>query len=483
MRKKVQIFAGVFFLLLMAGMSARANMQAYASLASDSIDTDKDTVVAEIPRPVEGSVVDEVIWVVGDEPILKSDVEMTRLQMEAEGEKFPGDPDCSIPEQLAVQKLFLHQAEIDSIEVTESEIIASIDDQINYWIQLIGSKEKLEEYRKQSVTQMRQQMHDDFKNRQMIQRMKEELVKDINISPAQVREYFRNLPADSIPFVPTEVEVEILTVQPKISQDEINRVKEELREYTERINRGETTFGTLARLYSEDPGSARLGGELDYVGRGMLDPAFANVAFNLTDPKKISKIVESEYGYHIIQLIDKRGDKIKVRHILLKPRIDPEAIETMQNRLDTLSVDIRANKLSFEDAVTLISDDKDTKNNRGLMANTSQTGMRTSKFQMRELPTEVARVVDTMKVNGISSPFQMVNSRGKTVCAIVKLVSRTEGHRATITEDFQVMKDIVTAKEREDALREWVINKIKSTYVRMNERYKSCDFEYEGWVK
>lgn len=483
MRKKVQIFAGVFFLLLMAGMSARANKQAYASLASDSIDTDKDTVVAEIPRPVEGSVVDEVIWVVGDEPILKSDVEMTRLQMEAEGEKFPGDPDCSIPEQLAVQKLFLHQAEIDSIEVTESEIIASIDDQINYWIQLIGSKEKLEEYRKQSVTQMRQQMHDDFKNRQMIQRMKEELVKDIKISPAQVREYFRNLPADSIPFVPTEVEVEILTVQPKISQDEINRVKEELREYTERINRGETTFGTLARLYSEDPGSARLGGELDYVGRGMLDPAFANVAFNLTDPKKISKIVESEYGYHIIQLIDKRGDKIKVRHILLKPRIDPEAIETMQNRLDTLSVDIRANKLSFEDAVTLISDDKDTKNNRGLMANTSQTGMRTSKFQMRELPTEVARVVDTMKVNGISSPFQMVNSRGKTVCAIVKLVSRTEGHRATITEDFQVMKDIVTAKEREDALREWVINKIKSTYVRMNERYKSCDFEYEGWVK
>ena len=483
MRKKIQIFAGVFFLLLMAGMSARANKQAYASLASDSIETDKDSVVAEIPRPVEGSVVDEVIWVVGDEPILKSDVEMTRLQMEAEGEKFPGDPDCSIPEQLAVQKLFLHQAEIDSIEVTESEIIASIDDQINYWIQLIGSKEKLEEYRKQSVTQMRQQMHDDFKNRQMIQRMKEDLVKDIKISPAQVREYFRNLPADSIPFVPTEVEVEILTVQPKISQDEINRVKEELREYTERINKGETTFGTLARLYSEDPGSARLGGELDYVGRGMLDPAFANVAFNLTDPKKISKIVESEYGYHIIQLIDRRGDKIKVRHILLKPRVDPEAVETLQARLDTLSTDIRANKLSFEDAVTLISDDKDTKNNRGLMANTSQTGMRTSKFQMRELPTEVARVVDTMKVNGISSPFQMVNSRGKTVCAIVKLVSRTEGHRATITEDFQVMKDIVTAKEREDALREWVINKIKNTYVRMNERYKSCDFEYEGWVK
>ncbi len=483
MRKKIQTFAGVFFLLLMAGMSARANKSAYASLANDSVDTEKDSVVASVPRPIEGSVVDEVIWIVGDEPILKSDVEMTRLQMEAEGAKFGGDPDCTIPEQLAVQKLFLHQAAIDSIEVTESEVISSIDDQINYWIQLIGSKEKLEEYRKQSVTQMRQQMHDDFKNRQLIQRMREELVKEVKVSPAQVREYFRNLPEDSIPFVPTEVEVKILTVQPKISQEEINRVKDQLREFTDRINKGETTFGTMARLYSEDPGSARLGGEMDYVGRGMLDPAFANVAFNLTDPKKISKIVESEYGYHIIQLIDKRGDKIRVRHILLKPRVEPEAIETMTHRLDSLCTDMRAGKVSFEEAVSVISDDKDTKNNHGLMANTSRTGMRTSKFQMKDLPTEVARVVDTLEVNGISAPFQMVNSRGKTVCAVVKLVSRVEGHRATITEDFQVMKDIVEAKEREEVLHQWVVDKIKSIYVRMNERYKDCDFEYEGWVK
>lgn len=483
MRKKTQIFAGILLLLLIAGMSAHANKGTYTFHAKDSVANGKDSAIAIIPRPAEGSIVDEVIWVVGDEPILKSDVEMTRLQAESEGAKFPGDPDCSIPEQLAVQKLFLHQAEIDSIEVTESEVVAGIDDQINYWIQLIGSKEKLEEYRKQSVTQMRQQMHDDFKNRQMIQRMKEELVKDIKVSPAQVREYFNDLPADSIPFVPTEVEVEVLTMQPRISQEEINRVKDELRDYTDRVNKGETTFGTLARLYSEDPGSARLGGELDYVGRGMLDPSFANVAFNLTDPKRISKIVESEFGYHIIQLIDKRGDKIKVRHILLKPRVNPQAIEAAQSRLDSISNDIRAGKFSFEEAVAVLSDDKDTKNNHGLMANTSQTGTRTSKFQMKDLPTEIARVVDTMKVNEVSKPFQMINSRGKTVCAIVKLVSRTEGHRATITEDFQVMKDIVTAKEREKALHDWVIDKIKTTYVRMNDRYKNCDFEYEGWIK
>lgn len=483
MRKNTQILAFFFAMLLLAGLSAHAHKSLSVPASNDSAVNKNDSVTTQIPRPVSGSIVDEVIWVVGDEPILKSDVEMTRLQAEAEGVKFRGDPDCSIPEQIAVQKLFLHQAAIDSIEVTESEVLNSIDEQINYWIQLIGSKEKLEEYRKQTVTQMRQQMHDDFKNRQLIQRMKEKLVEDIKVSPAQVREYFHDLPADSIPFVPTEVEVEIITMQPKVSQEEINRIKDELREYTDRVNKGETTFRTLASLYSEDPGSARLGGELDYMGRGMLDPAFANVAFNLTDPKKISKIVESEYGFHIIQLIDKRGDKIKVRHILRKPRVDPEAIDISMNRLDSLANFIREGKVTFEDAASRVSDDKDTRNNRGLMANTSQTGMRTSKFQMKDLPTEVARVIDTLKVNQVSAPFQMINSKGKTTCAIVKLVSRIEGHRATITEDFQVMKDIVTDKEREKVLHDWVVDKIKNTYVRMNDNYKNCEFEYQGWIK
>ena len=430
-----------------------------------------------------GSIVDEVIWVVGDEAIVKSDVEVTRLQSEADGIKFVGDPDCSIPEQIAVQKLFLHQAAIDSIEVSESEVMQGIDDQINYWVSMIGSREKLEEYRKQSITQMRQQMHDDFKNRQLIQKMKQELVKDIKVSPAQVRKYFNNLPTDSIPFVPTEVEVEILTMQPRIPMEEINRVKNQLRDFTDRVNKGETTFATLARMYSEDPGSARMGGEMDYIGRGMLDPAFANVAFNLTDPKKISKIVESEFGYHIIQLIDKRGDKIKCRHILLKPKVSQEAIDKSIGRLDSIGNDIRAKKFTFEAAVEALSDDKDTRNNKGLMANTAQADNRTSKFQMKDLPTEVARVVDTMKVGQISAPFTMVNSKGKTTCALIKLVSRVEGHRATITEDFQVMKDVVLAKEREKTLHDWVVDKIKKTYVRMNDRYKNCNFEYQGWVK
>ena len=442
-----------------------------------------------------GSVVDEVIWVVGDEAILKSDVEVTRIQAAMEGVRWSGDPDCAIPEQLAVQKLFLHQAAIDSIEVKESEISAATERRLDYMIQQIGYREKLEEYRKQSMSQMRQSMHDDLRDQLLIQRMKEHLVKDMTVTPAEVRRYFKNMPTDSIPYVPTEVEVQIVALTPRVSIEEVNRVKDELRDYTDRINKGETSFSTLARLYSEDPGSRRQGGEMDYVGRGILDPAFAAVAFNLTDPTKVSKIVESEFGFHIIQLIDKRGDKIKVRHILRKPVVSDSAINICISRLDTIADAIRANVVpemirsqlvtvpdhfSFEDAVSVFSDDKDTRNNRGLMANRSEAGQ-TSRFQLQDLPAEVAKVVDTLKVGQISSAFPMINDQGKTVCVIAKLKSRTEGHKATITEDFQVMKELVMEKRREKMLHDWVVDKIKNTYVRLADEYKDCKFEYEGW--
>lgn len=483
MKTRTKIFCGLSALALAITLSAAAQ-SATKQLATNNDTTQTEKVVKEIPPIPQASVIDEVIWVVGDEPILKSDVEGMRLQAEAEGRKFKGDPDCSIPEQIAVQKLFLHQAAIDSLEVTESEISQGIEEQINHWIQLIGSREKLEEYRKQTISEIRQSMRDDYKNNRLINMMKEKLVTDVKVSPADVRNYFKDVPADSIPYVPTVVEVEIITQNPKVSQEEINRVKEQLREYTDRVTKGETTFATLARLYSEDPGSARQGGELGYTGRSSFDPAFATVAFNLTDPKKISKIVETEFGYHIIQLIDRRGDKVNVRHILLKPRIDSEAIAQTKARLDSINADIQEGKISFERAATLISDDKDTRSNNGLMGFfDAENRAITSKFRMRDLPTEIAREVEKMKVGDISKAFQMVNARGKTVCAIVKLKARIEGHQATITEDFQVLKNVVLAKEREKVLHNWVVNKIKQTYVRMDDRYKNCNFEYQGWVK
>ena len=431
------------------------------------------------------SIIDEVIWVVGDEAILKSDVENMRMQAAMEGVRWSGDPDCTIPEQIAVQKLFVHQADIDSIEVTDADVAQDVEQTINGWLEMVdGSRERLEEYKHQTITEMRNDMRDEFKNRYKVQKMKQKLVEDIAVTPADVRRYFSNLPADSLPYVPTEVEVQIICQTPRVEPEEINRVKEELREYTERVNKGESTFQTLARLYSEDPGTARRGGELGLTGRATLDPAFATVAFNLTDPKKISKIVESEFGYHIIQLVEKRGDKVNVRHILKKPVVSDEAIEKALGRLDSIAMDIREGKFSFEDGATLLSDDKDTRSNKGLMSNSQmQYGRITSRFQMQDLPPEVAKVVDTMKVGQISQAFQMINQRGKTVCVIAKLKNRVDGHKANISEDFQVLKDVVLNKRRDEKLHQWVVDKIKGVYTRLNDNYRDCQFEYEGWIK
>jgi len=464
------------------GLNARVG-KAHANLFAqeDSAVVDSAAVQAD---DKSGSVIDEVVWVVGDEAILKSDIEVHKISMEMEGKTLTEEEACQIPEELALQKLFLHQAAIDSIEVSEAEINQGVEQRINYWIQdpRVGSKERLEAMQKKSISQLRQEMHDEYKNQMLTQRMQQKLVENLKVSPAEVRAYFKNLPEDSLPQIPTQVEVQLLTLTPRIAPEEINRVKDQLREYTERVTKGETSFATLARFYSEDPGSARQGGELGYTGRGMLDPAFAAVAFNLTDPKKISKIVETEFGFHIIQLIDRRGEKINCRHILLKPNISQEAVEETKIRLDSVAKEIRNGKYTFETAVAYVSDDKGTRSNNGLMVNASENAQ-TSRFKMKDLPSEVARVVEGMKVGDVSDAFEMTNSKGKKVVALVKLKDRLDAHRSTITEDFQAMKDIVLAQRRAETLKKWVADKIKDTYVRMSPEYENCKFVYEGWRK
>lgn len=426
-------------------------------------------------------VIDEVVWVVGDEAILKSDVEEARMNAQYEGRKFEGDPYCVIPEELAIQKLYLHQAVLDSIEVSESEVLQRVEMMTNQYIQMIGSKEKMEEYFNKTATQIREAMRENVKNGLTVQKMQQKLIGDIKITPAEVRRYFKDLPQDSVPYIPTQVEVQIITSQPKIPLDEIEDVKRRLREYTERVNKGEMDFSTLALLYSEDKGSAMRGGEIGFKGRGELVPEYANVAFNLQDPKKVSKIVESEFGFHIIQLIEKRGDRINTRHILLKPKVNEKDLTSARARLDSIADDIRKNKFSFDEAASIISHDKDTRNNHGLMPN-PQTN--TSKFEMQQLPQEIAKVVDGMNVGEISKAFTMVNEKdGKEVCAIVKLKSRINGHKATITDDYQNLKEIVMDKRREEMLEKWIVEKQKHTYVRINDNWKNCSFKYPGWIK
>ncbi len=431
----------------------------------------------------QDNVIDEVVWVVGDEAILKSDVESERLNAQYEGRKFDGDPYCIIPEQLAVQKLFLHQAAIDSVEVAEQEVINQVERRTSWLIDQIGSKEKLEEYYNKTSTQIREMLRDNIRDGLRVQKMQQKIVGDIKITPAEVRRFFKDLPQDSIPFIPTQVEVQIITQEPKIPQEEIERVKKTLRDYTERIQSGETSFSTLARFYSEDKESARRGGELGFMGKGELVPEYANVAFNLQDPNKVSKIVESEFGFHIIQLIEKRGDRINTRHILLKPKVEEKDLEASLNRLDSIADDIRNQKFTFDDAATFISQDKDTRNNHGLMAN-PHSG--TAKFEMQDLAQvsqEAAKMVEGLQIGEISKPFTMINSKGKEICAIVKLRSRINGHKATMTEDYQRLKDIVQNKRSEEKIEKWILDKQKHTYVRINDKWKKCDFKYPGWLK
>ena len=442
-------------------------------------------MAVSLPAFSDDNVIDEVVWIIGDEAIYKSEVEEQYRQMQYDGQRIDGDPYCVIPEQLAVQKLFLHQAKLDTITVPDATVFQQVEARINYLIANIGSKEKMEEYFKKPVTEIREELANVIRDQGTVQEVQRNLVKDVKTTPAEVRRFYNQLPADSIPYIPMQVEVQIITLNPKVPQQEIDNVKARLRDFSEQVNKGERDFSTLAVLYSEDRGSAMMGGEMGFVSKSNLVPEFANVAFNLSDPKRVSQVVQTEYGYHIIQLIEKRGNRINCRHILLRPKVSEKELTEATARMDSLYADLQANKFSFEEAATFVSYDKDTRNNKGLMVNQNHEGNNfgTPKFEMQELPQEVGKVVYNMQVGEISKPFTMISNKQKEVVAIVKLKSRTEQHKANLSDDFQAMKNMVEQQKREELLDEWIKKKQKTTYVRIAEGWRNCDFKYPGWVK
>ena len=433
-----------------------------------------------LPCMAQENIIDEVIWIVGDDAILRSEVEEERLRAQYEGQPIPGDPYCVIPEQLAVQKLFLHQAELDSVEVSESTVSHQVDMRMNYYISQIGSKEKMEEYFRKTSTEIREEMMKTVRNQMTIQQMQQKLTSHIKPTPSEVRRYYNTLPLDSIPMMPAEVEVQILSFVPPVPVEEIERVKSRLREFTERVMTGQADFAMLARFYSEDTESAKHGGELGFVGKGQLVPEFAEVAFNLNDPKKVSRIVETEYGYHIIQLIEKHGERINCRHILLKPRVSATDKMNAITRLDSIARVIRADSMTFEQAIIRYSEDKNTVMNAGLMTNPN-TGA--SKFEYQDLPAEVAKQIYSMKEGDISDPFVMMDpTKNKEVCAIVKLKKKTDVHRANLTDDFQAVKAMLEQKLSAEFVHDWIIKKQKEVYVHVDPRWADCDFEFPNWV-
>ena len=428
----------------------------------------------------QNNVAEEVAWVVGDEPIFKSDIEEQYQQAMYERIPIDGNPYCVLPERMAVEKLFLHQAKIDTVEIPNSTVMQSVDSRINYLIASLGSREKVEEYFRKSLPELRNQLIDVVRDQYTVQEVQRNLTKNIKATPADVRRYFNTIPKDSLPTIPLQVEVKIITINPAIPQEEIENVKARLREYSEKVNSGESEFSTLAILYSED-GSSTYGGEVGFRGRAELLPEYATAAFNLNDTKRVSKIVETDAGFHIIQLIEKRGDRINTRHILLRPKVSPKDLDNAQIKLDSLRNVILEGKkdLTFENAAFYVSQDKDSKNNNGVMLNAKT---HSNLFEMADLPNEVGKVVANMQVGEISKPFVMINpATNRQQVAIVKLSKRIESHRADFADDYQVLKDLYENYKREDILTKWIEEKQKSTYVYIEEGWRNCDFKYK-WL-
>lgn len=427
------------------------------------------------------NVIEEVAWMIGDEPIYRSEIEQAYADMQNERTPIAGDPYCVIPEQLAIERLFLHQADLDTVEIQESMVQMQTDAQMNFLITNLGSREKVEQYFRKPFPEIRDYYATNMRNRARVQQVRSGLVKNLKVTPSDVRRYYDALPADSVPYVPLQVEVQIMTINPVIPRQEIEDVKSRLRDYADRVNRGEADFSTLAILYSED-GSNLRGGELGFMGRGQLVPEFAAVAFNLNDPNKVSKIVETEYGFHIIQLIEKRGDRINVRHILLKPRVAERDLTAAINRLDTVRADITGRGLlTFEEATRLVSQDKDTRMSRGVMVN-QETG--TTKFEMSQLPQEVARAVASLQPGEISAPFIMRDpKRDREIVAMVKLTNRIDAHQANLAEDYQLLKDMYEEAESQKIVNRWLEKKIAETYVRIEDGWRGCEFQHQGWLR
>lgn len=427
----------------------------------------------------QNNVAEEVAWVIGDTPIWKSEIEEQFQNLRYENKEIKGDPYCFIPEQMAIQKLFLHQAELDTIEANENQVVSRAESQINFLISQLGSKEKVEQYFHKSLPELRNSYLEMIRNESRVQQVQMELTKDIKTTPSDIRRYFSRLPQDSIPFVPEQVEVQIITLEPTVPREEIEDVKGRLRALADAVNKGEEDFSTLAILYSED-GSSLRGGELGFMSRSSLDPDFAAVAFNLNDPKKASRIVESYAGYHIIQLIEKRGDRINCRHILIRPKIPQSERDLAMSRMDSLRNFIEEGKLTYDQAAMRFSMDKDTRANRGLMVNPET---RSSRFEMQQLPAEIALKVANMQPGDISEPFIYTNDKQKEVVAMVRLSNRIEGHRADLRNDYILIRNMYEAAERDRIIAEWVEKKIRETYVRIEEGYRNCDFRYDGWIR
>ncbi len=426
----------------------------------------------------EKQIIDKVVAIVGSNMVTLSDIEAQYFQYQAQGAKATADLKCQIYENMILQKLLVAQAAIDSVEVTEKEVQAELDSRLLNFIRQAGSEQALEEYFNKSIEEIKEDFKDDVREQLLTGRMQNNILGEISVTPAEVNSFYRELPKDSLPLIEAEFEYAQILLYPDLSKDEIQAVYDKLNDFKTRVESGKSKFATLAVLYSKDPGSAANGGELGFVSRGELVPEFAAAAFNLK-PNEISKVVKTDYGYHIIQLIERKGDQVNVRHILLQPEISFTSEKSASNKLDSIAMLISVDSLSFEEAAMRFSQDKDTRLNGGKLIN-MYTG--TGKFTIKEINGEDLAYLKKMKIGEISKPVISADKTGAKVYKILKLISMSEAHIANLEKDYQRIQELATEKKKQNELYEWVLEKQKSNYIKIDDEYKSCNFHYKGWL-
>jgi peptidyl-prolyl cis-trans isomerase SurA len=421
--------------------------------------------------------VDGIIGVVGDEIILRSDLENQKIQAKAQGVQLGGNVDCVVMEDLLYEKLLLHQGGIDSVEVSEAQIQSELDKRINVFIEQIGSREKLEEYYGKSISEIKSEFYDLLKNQMIVRNVQYEITKDVLITPSQVQEYFNSIPVDSLPLINAEVEVAHIVKFPPENFEETRRIKKRLQDFKEEILAGKD-FATLAVFYSEDPGSAVKGGELGMQSRGTFVPEFDATALSLKEGQ-ISDPFKTQYGYHIMQLMEKQGEKYSARHILLKPKVNQEDLQKAKNELEEIYNLIKLDSLTFEQAAVKHSDEEESKNQNGNLVNFA---IGSTKFEMSQLDPQIFLTIDTMKVGEMSRPAFMQTRDGQKAYRIIKLKSRSEAHRANMVDDYQIIQEAARSQQSGKVIQEWIDSKISVTYILMDDEYKTCPFEYK-WNK
>ncbi|GMT44969.1 MAG: peptidylprolyl isomerase [bacterium] len=425
----------------------------------------------------KGKILDQVVGVVGNTLILESDIENQYLNYRLRGsiEGTEKDMKCQILESLLYQKLMVAQSEVDSIQVDKIQVNAELERRLSGFINQFGSQEKLEKYYGKSLSEIKSEIRNIVKDQMLAQQVQQKIISNITVTPSEIKAFYKSMPRDSIPMIKTVYIIRQIVRKPPVNVEEILRVKKELLELRKRILGGES-FSTLAILYSEDPGSAKNGGELGFYGRGQLYPAFEAAAYKLK-PGEISGIVKTKAGYHIIQMIARKGDYINVRHILLVPKVSIQDLQKARMKLDTVVKEIRSDSITFGKAVEKYSQGKG-RNSGGYLLN-PQTG--SIEFEGEQLAPQVSFIVNKLNPGQISNPVPFKTDDQKDAYRLLYLEKRVPPHKANLKQDYARVEKWALQDKQQKAIDTWINEKAKNTFVRINPVFRGCPFSHQ-WL-